>query len=86
MGHEYDCHPDSKKQFKGFTIPRWNELLEEAKQAHLSLSGKQVYVAFDFALSEKGWVIVEANWGDFVLQQTALKRGLKYNFLQLLKG
>lgn len=86
LGHEYDCHPDSKKQFKGFTIPRWSELLEEAKQAHMSLSEEQSYVAFDFALSEKGWMIVEANWGDFVLQQTALKRGLKYEFVSLLNG
>lgn len=86
LGHEYECHPDSKIRFNGFAIPRWNELLEEAKQAHMSLSEKQVYVAFDFALSAKGWVIVEANWGDFVLQQTALKRGLKKEFIQMLKG
>jgi hypothetical protein len=86
LGHEYECHPDSKNRFKGFVVPRWNELLEEAKQAHLSLSEKQIYVAFDFALSVNGWVIVEANWGDFVLQQTALKRGLKKEFIQMLEG
>ena len=86
LGHEYDCHPDSNIRFRSFKIPRWNELLEEAKQAHLSLPEKQTYVAFDFALSTKGWVIVEANWGDFVLQQTSLKRGLKYDFIHLLKG
>lgn len=81
LGHEYKCHPDSNVRFKYFVVPKWDELLEEAKQAHLSLSEKQIYVVFEFALSVKGWVIVEANWGDFVLQQTALKRGLKTEFV-----
>ena len=86
LGHEYEVHPDSKIRFKGFIIPNWPELLKEAQQAHLALSEKQTYIAFDYALSDKGWVIVEGNWGDFILQQTALKRGLKYEFLRLLNG
>ncbi len=86
LGQEYEEHPDSKVRFKGFQIPRWSELLKEAEQAHLSLPEKHTYVAFDFALSEKGWMIVEGNWGDFVLQQTSLKRGLKKEFLELLYG
>lgn len=86
LGHEYEEHPDSKVRFKDFQIPRWAELLEEARLAHLSLPEKHIYVAFDFALSEKGWVVVEGNWGDWVLQQTSLKRGLKKEFLELLKG
>ena len=86
LGHEYEEHPDSKVRFKEFQIPRWSELLEEARLAHLSLPENHTYVAFDFALSEKGWMIVEANWGDWVLEQTSLKRGLKQEFLELLKG
>jgi hypothetical protein len=86
LGHEYEVHPDSKVRFKEFQIPKWTELLEEARLAHLSLPEKHTYVAIDFALSEKGWVIVEANWGDWVLQQTSLKQGLKKEFLELLKG
>ena len=57
-----------------------------ARKAHLSLPENQVYVAFDFALSEKGWVIVEGNWGDWVLQQTSLERGFRKEFTSLLKG
>lgn len=86
LGNEYEMHPDSKVHFKGFTIPQWSELIEVARQAHLSLPENQTYVAFDFALSDKGWMIVEGNWGDFVLQQTSLKRGLKNEFLSLLNG
>lgn len=85
-GHRYTEHPDSKKVFKGFKVPQWDELVEFARNAHLSLPENQVYVAFDFALSEKGWVIVEGNWGDWVLQQTSLEKGLRKEFTKLLRG
>lgn len=85
-GHRYSEHPDSKKVFKGFRIPQWTELLDVAREAHLALPENQVYVAFDFALSEKGWVLVEGNWGDWVLQQTSLERGFRKEFTSLLKG
>lgn len=85
-GHRYSEHPDSKKIFKGFRIPQWTELLDVAREAHLALPENQVYVAFDFALSEKGWVLVEGNWGDWVLQQTSLERGFRKEFTSLLKG
>lgn len=86
LGHEYEEHPDSNIRFKGFQIPRWTELLEEARLAHLSLPENHTYLAFDFALSEKGWMIVEGNWGDWVLQQTSLKRGLRKEFMAYLEG
>jgi len=86
LGHEYEAHPDSKVIFKGFKIPKWKELLEEARIAHMALPAEQTYVAFDYALSNKGWAIVEGNWGDFVLQQTSLRRGLKYEFVKMLEG
>lgn len=85
-GHRYTEHPDSKKVFKGFKVPQWEELIEVARKAHLSLPENQVYVAFDFALSDKGWVVVEGNWGDWVLQQTSLEMGLKNEFIALLRG
>lgn len=85
-GNRYKSHPDSNKVFKGFKIPQWEELLEIAHQAHLSLPENQVYVAFDFALSDKGWVVVEGNWGDWVLQQTSLETGLRKEFINLLNG
>ena len=86
LGHCYNTHPDSEVSFKGFQIPEWSELLNMARQAHLSLPDDQVYVAFDCALSDKGWVIVEGNWGDLFMQQISLGRGLKQEFLNLLNG
>ena len=83
-GHVYEQHPDSKKKFKGYKIPEWDQLFEVVKAAHLSLSEKDVYVAFDVALSTKGWVIIEGNWGDIMCQQIALKRGLYDEFVDIL--
>ena len=85
-GHKYSAHPDSKKIFKGYQVPQWTELIEVAREAHLALPDNQVYVAFDFALSDKGWVIVEGNWGDWILQQTSLEMGLRKEFTSLLNG
>ena len=85
-GHKYSVHPDSNIKFKGFIIPQWEVLLDIARNAHLSLPENQVYIAFDFALSENGWVIVEGNWGDWILQQTSLERGLRKEFTSLLNG
>ncbi len=85
-GHKYKCHPDSNVEFKGFKIPEWSSIKEFAHNAHLSLPKEQTYVAFDFALSDRGWCIVEGNWGDFILQQVSLGKGLKKEFLSLLNG
>ncbi len=86
LGHHYQQHPDSGVVFKGYQIPQWGELINLVKETHKALPSEQTYVAFDFALSDKGWVVVEGNWGDWILQQTSLKRGLKKEFLELLHG
>lgn len=83
-GHKYPSHPDSNKTFKGFVVPQWKELIEVARVLHLSLPEDQVYVAFDFALSDKGWVVVEGNWGDWILQQVSFEKGLRREFISLL--
>ena len=85
-GHVFVSHPDSKVTFRGFRIPQWDSIVEIIKDAHLALPDDQVYVAFDLALSDKGWCIVEGNWGDWILQQASLQRGLKNEFVSLLNG
>lgn len=85
-GNVFAIHPDSKVPFRGFRIPQWDDLVALVKKAHLALPDNQVYVAFDLALSDKGWCIVEGNWGDLFLQQLSLKRGLRNEFVSLLMG
>lgn len=83
-GNVFVEHPDSKISFRGFHVPQWDSIIETVKKAHLALPDNQVYVAFDLALSDKGWCIVEGNWGDWILQQASLQRGLRKEFTSLL--
>lgn len=85
-GNVFVSHPDSNFTLCGFHIPHWKSLVELVKESHLALPDDQVYVAFDFALSKKGWCLVEGNWGDWILQQASLKKGFKNQFVSLLNG
>ncbi len=75
-------HPNSGIQIKGFQIPRWDELIELAKE----LSGKLPtipYIGWDFALTDEGWVIMEGNFtGDF-MWQLFYGKGMKKEFEDL---
>ncbi len=80
----YKAHPDSKKVFKGYFIPEWDNLLSVAETIHRTIP-EQVYVGWDFALTDNGWVLIEGNWGELGAQQVALGRGLKPDFDRYLK-
>ena len=71
MGHRYAKHPDSNIVYKGQNIPRWNELVTLTKEIHSLLPVYHKYIGFDFALTSKGWVLIEANWGQFVGQYSS---------------
>ena len=67
-GHLYEKHPDSGMTFKGFQLPRWNELLATVEKVHKECMPHHLYVGWDFALTDKGWVLIEGNWGQFISQ------------------
>ncbi len=77
--HSFDRHPDSNIVYKGWQIPRWDDLLLLVKEIHLSLPKEFVYVGFDFALTKDGWDLIEGNWGQ-MLGQIAEQRGIKKEF------
>lgn len=81
-GKYFDKHPDSGITFKGWQVPRWKELLETAEKIH-RLIPHHKYIGWDFALTEKGWVVVEGNWGQ-LLSQYNDHIGLKKQFFELL--
>lgn len=83
-GFVYKHHPDSGISFKGFAIPQWSELLKLAEQAHRLLQGHK-YVAWDFAYTSNGWVLIEGNWGQF-LSQFVTGVGLKKQFVKLMNN
>lgn len=82
-GNFYQCHPDSNIKYKGWQVPAWDSLLTMSKEAHRKMK-QHKYLAYDFALTPKGWVMVEGNWGQYVCQQTSTQKGYKEQFVKLL--
>lgn len=70
-GKSYTRHPESKLPIVGFTLPRWQEAINTAKQLAQILPNVR-YVGWDLALCDKGWVMIEGNdKGQFVFQYPA---------------
>lgn len=82
--NKYKVHPDSGKPFQGTAIPKWNELIKTVENVHRSLPPRHKYVGFDFTLSEKGWLLIEGNWGQLIGSQTATQKGIRYQFESLM--
>lgn len=82
-GFVYSKHPDTGIIFKGFRIPKWDELLSIAEQAHRKMGGHK-YIAWDFAYTKNGWVLIEGNWGQF-LSQFVTGIGLKEKFVNMME-
>ena len=84
LGRVFKEHPESKKVFKGYKIPEWESLKKLAREVHKSLPEYHKYIGFDFALSTKGWVLIEGNWGDIIMPQISLGRGFYDEFKKAL--
>lgn len=80
--NSYTHHPDSGIAYKGFQIKDWSELLEITRKAHEGMPNHK-YIAYDFAHTDNGWVMLEGNFGQFI-GQFATKQGLKQKFHKLL--
>ena len=85
QGEIYVQHPDSKVAFKGFQIPRWEELRTLAVQCHKEFY-EHKYIGWDFALNDNGWVLLEGNWGQFLCQQVSGQKPMKREFISLITG
>lgn len=82
-GEIWTHHPDNQIRIKGFQVPKWDELVEMAKQCALRMPFF-TYIAWDFALSKKGWCIMEGNYcGDF-MWQLYREKGMKAEFEELV--
>lgn len=83
-GNVFEKHPDSQMIYLGAQIPKWNELLAFVAKLHESMPKEHKYLAFDLALSTKGWVVIEANWGEMSMPQIEFGKGLYKEFSELL--
>lgn len=85
-GNQFLVHPDSHIPYKGEQIPEWEALKTFVKEMHNAMPPEHKYIAYDMALSVRGWVVIEANWGEISMPQIEFGRGLKYEFEALLNG
>ena len=80
-----ESHPNSGLKYKGWQVPRWDELIKVSKELHESLPEYHKYVGFDFALTPEGWVVIEGNWGNFP-HQVCLHHGIRKEFESLMNS
>ena len=83
-GHWYVKHPDTNVSVVGFQLPEWDKCIALAKKMTPMVEGTR-YIAWDFAYTDKGWVVVEANaLGTVCALQGQDKTGRKHELLELI--
>ncbi len=82
MGGRYECHPDSHIKYKGWQIPYYQEMKDLATEIIQMLPSRPRYVAFDFALTPEGWVLVEGNYNGQFVGQIAEHKGVRKEFIE----
>lgn len=83
-GSSYTMHPDTHKSLIGFQIPCWNELRETIKTMASRCPDCHI-MGWDMALTDKGWVVVECNYGPEILIQWATRQGVRDEFEEIKK-
>lgn len=84
FGNSFTIHPDSKKELIGFKVPMWNEAVELVKELALYVPTNK-YCSWDLALTEKGWILVEANAKGQFIWQYATHIGFRDELNSILK-
>ncbi|MCI6709822.1 MULTISPECIES: sugar-transfer associated ATP-grasp domain-containing protein [Eisenbergiella] len=84
-GNKYDTHPNSKKNFKGFRLPKWEQAISLCKEATSDIPNNIGYLSWDLAYSNKGWVIVEVNPSGQFLWQTGALQGCRKEMKQIIQ-
>ena len=83
--NQYVIHPDSKKTILGFKIPKWEEAKAFVRELANVLPDLK-YCGWDLALTDNGWVMVEANGkGLFIGFQMPTQEGFREEFENLKK-
>lgn len=83
-GNHYYFHPDTNKQIIGYKIPQWNEAIAFITELATHMEGTTL-ISWDIALSNKGWVLVEANDnGAWRIIQANKKSGKKKELYTLM--
>lgn len=73
---EYESHPMTGVKFKGFKIPKWQEMIAMAKEM-AELFPTISYIGWDMVLVEDGWCVMEGNFAGEFMGQLTQGRGMK---------
>lgn len=86
-GNEYEYHPDTHKQFKGFEIPRWEDLCNLCCSAMAEMD-ELIVCGWDVCITDDGHIeIIEGNHApDVDVLQSPLKTGKRDMFKRLLSN
>ena len=81
-----EYHPDTNVKIPDFEIPHWQELLSLSTELANKVKTKGIdYVGWDFALTPKGWCVLEGNdLGGVVMPQIAYRKGIKEKLEKLI--
>ncbi len=80
----YKEHPNTCVRIKGFQIPDWEEVCNLAIEAQKKYTEARL-IGWDFAYTNEGWVMVEANGHTmFIGQQIADQKGKKKEFEEMI--
>lgn len=82
-GKKYIFHPDTGVQILGVKIPGWDEAVEMAKELALVLPDNR-YTGWDLALTDKGWIMVEANRRAQMVYQYPAGNGCRKEYISYL--
>lgn len=83
-GKRFEVHPDSQESIVGFKIPKW----EEAKKFVSELANvvpDNRYTGWDIALTNNGWIMVEANRRGQFIWQIPEQKGVRSELNKLLE-
>ena len=80
--HTFEEHPDTGIPLVGLKVPKWKEACILAKRLAEALPGCR-FIGWDFALTDKGWAMVEGNHSPLLIWQIAAGLGIRNDFLRM---
>ncbi|MBQ9756843.1 MAG: hypothetical protein IJW15_00275 [Clostridia bacterium] len=83
-GNTFTTHPQTQEQLIGFQLPRWDEAKNLVKQL-VNVIPDNRYTGWDLALTDSGWVLVEANRRGQFLWQIPSQIGFRSEINSILK-
>lgn len=83
-GKRFEQHPDTGRQIVGYTLPQWEKAKELVAEL-AKVTPDNHYTGWDLALTDDGWLLVEANRRGQFVWQIASQIGFRDEINQYLK-